>query len=333
MHRSAHLASAALVFALTLGPVVLCQRSFAEGDQAKSEAKETKPAADAAKAEEGKAEEAKPDEKKVAKKRKSAVRNGQGLGILGGLIQELVVGGNDPAQVGPMEDNRPEEERLKDPAVVQFVHANRNRLLAELRFVRLICDQLQPDQRHQIREAGETGLKQYALQFAAQQRQMQRGVANVVPSIDAGQLIRQAIISKLETILPNDKFMEFKAESVQRMEIRKRAILMNVVSLLDSKLLLEQDQRERILASLTSRWVDSWEKWSMLNMYGGRYLPMIPDDCVTNVLTSEQKKIWVGIQKVDFSWWNVQMNEVAQADDQWWGFEQNQNNEPENIIF
>ena len=54
----------------------------------------------------------------------------------------------------------------------------------------------------------------------------------------------------------------------------------------------------------------------MSQMYGDRYFPVVPDQCITTHLTDEQKSVWQGIQKVDIGWWMNQGQE--NLEDEWW---------------
>lgn len=292
-----------------------------------------------ANAKDAKSKEAMPEQAKTEKKkRKPAAANGAAIKNFGGLLQEVLGGGQPvnppfaPRLVQP-EDERPEAERLQDPIVQQFIQSNRNRLYAELRFVRLVCDQLTPEQRRPIREAGENALKQFGLRIGAHQRQMQRGGVAASVDYDSGQMIREALEKSLREKLTDEQFARFQGEAQKRNELRKRSIIMSVVTFLDDRLMLNEEQRQKIVASLTSRWQHSWEKWSMMQMYGGRYLPMIPEDCVGPHLNAEQKTVWNGIPKVDFSWWNIHMHEPRQADDDWWGFDDNNGAANQGVIF
>ena len=58
----------------------------------------------------------------------------------------------------------------------------------------------------------------------------------------------------------------------------------------------------------------------MLNMYGGQYMPAIPDAYVLTHLGEEQKSVWQGLQKIGLGNWNVWNGQQQIEDnDGWWG--------------
>ncbi|WP_010586575.1 hypothetical protein [Schlesneria paludicola] len=200
---------------------------------------------------------------------------------------------------------------------------------AELAFVRLMCGELTPEQRRRIKSEADVALKAAARKFAEQQQQQQqRGQGGRVNSIAEPQSqIRVAISRVLKESLTEEQWTRFAAEASARNAIRKRAAIQSVVSRLDDQLLLTHEQREKITQSLTANWQSEWEKWIMMSlMYGNRFFPLIPDHYITPHLTTEQKSVWQGIQKVNPGWRMVQGQE--NFDDEWWNSPPAQDDSP-----
>jgi hypothetical protein len=247
------------------------------------------------------------------------------LGALINPLQELFgLGGGEAVQLMPGVEQAADAnaDPENNPQFQQFRQMHYPKLVAELRFIRLVCSDLPADKRVKIWNAAEASLKKVALRMAKQQNQMQVGIVMNSRQAEPGKEIRDAIFGVLKETLNEEQTARFKEESDKRDASRKRTIILSVVSLLDGKLFLETEQREKIEQTISSRWQDSWEKWSLMTIYGGQYLPQIPDECVVPHLNAEQKKVWNGIQKVDFGWWWGGENQVPnQDDDQWWGVE------------
>jgi hypothetical protein len=204
----------------------------------------------------------------------------------------------------------------------QFVQQYHSVLRSELNFIRLICSDLTPEQRPKIRGPAEAALKEAAKQMAKQQNQMQRGIAVRNAQVEPAKLIREAVQKALKETLTEEQMAKYTEEANLRTANRKRAAILSLVSRLDGHLFLTQEQREKITDSLSTKWQDQWEKWStMMNMYGDRYFPNVPDQSITPFLNPDQKNVWQSLQKIEFgTWWGGGMIQ-ALDEDGWWGAE------------
>ena len=246
------------------------------------------------------------------------------LDFVAGALRDLFGGGGAQApQFIAIEQPQADIDAQFDAMTQQFVQQLHPILKSELGFVRLICSDLTPEQRAKIRKPAEAALKDAAKQLAKHQNQMQRGMAMRNNPTEGSKQIREAIHKAMKDTLTEPQYARYEEEATLKIATRKQTAISNLISRLDGQLYLTVDQRERISDSLTSKWQDGWEKWlAMMNMYGDRYFPTIPDQCVTPFLNTEQKLVWQSVQKVDFgAWWGGGGAMENLDDDGWWGDE------------
>lgn len=202
----------------------------------------------------------------------------------------------------------------------QYAAQMRPILIAELNFVRQMCE-LTPEQRTQVRAAGEAALLE-AARGVFRQRQPQQlqlpGVNRTV--LEPRKQIREAIGAALAAALTDEALKPYREESDRRAAFRRRAAIGYAVSRLDGTLYLTPRQRDEITESLTKNWQEAWESWLMMQVYGDRYFPTIPDQFVVRALNPDQVAVWRGLQKVQISNWS-NVNGEAIEDDGWWGGE------------
>ena len=206
--------------------------------------------------------------------------------------------------------------KVNEAVIQQFVQQFRPVLSAELAFVRLICDDLSVEQRARIKAAGEAALKDAAERQAKMQMQQQAQLAAKLAPVAT---IRDGLGEALQATLTTEQFERYSAEAAQRAATRKRAAIDCAIARLDATLCLTADQREKLIDSIAAQWQDDWESWLNLNIYGNQYTPMIPDQLVVSHLNAEQKAVWRGLQKINFSSWNVWNGQQVEEDDNWWG--------------
>ncbi len=206
-----------------------------------------------------------------------------------------------------------EEERQQqlDAQALQYVQMMQPLMWRELDFVRQVCE-LPPETRPKIKAAGEAAVKQAARDMI----QPQRAGRGRTPAT-ARQTIHSEIVKALEANLAAGQLARYQAEAERRQAADKQAAIATAVAQVDTALFLNEEQREKIVQALTANWQDGWEQWLMLWQYSGQYYPQIPDQHVTPHLTDEQKTVWRGLQKVNFSSWGGNNGRQA-ADDAWW---------------
>lgn len=204
---------------------------------------------------------------------------------------------------------------MQEQLVQQLIPA-RN---AELAFVRMMCEDLSMDQRRKIKTQSDAALKASSRKMAEQLLQQQQRGQGGRQSINADyhSQIRVAMAQILKESLNEEQWTRYTAEASARDKIRKRTAIQSFVSRLDDQLLLTLEQRDKITQSLTSNWQGDWERWIALSQTSGdRFIPIVSDDYITPHLTTEQKSVWQGLQKVNPGWRFVQGQE--NFDEDWW---------------
>jgi hypothetical protein len=227
---------------------------------------------------------------------------------------------------------RPPPVVVNDPNTQQFVAQMRPILVSELAFVRQMCD-LPVEQRPQVRAAGEAALVDVARKIAGPRQQglVFLGGLNRLPP-EPRQAIREALAAALKRTLTADQMTRYAVESEKRIALRKRAAILSVVARLDDMLCLTETQRQELTKSFDEHWQTKWEQWLQMRAYGDQYFPLIPDQHVVPLLTSEQVAVWRGLQKVEMSVWSSGNGQAAE-DDGWWGDEPLMGNAAAGVIF
>jgi hypothetical protein len=217
---------------------------------------------------------------------------------------------------------QPPAMQANDAMVQQWVQQFRPTLIAELNFIRQICD-LTPGQRPTIRAAGEVVLVDAATQFARYQQggRVRNGELQSQPFPPA--IIRAGLLKSLEQTLTPEQLASYQAEAKARVEQRKRATILGAIARLDTALSLTQEQREKLSEAITIKWHDEWEQWLMVSRYGDQYFPQVPQDIVIPHLDSEQRVVWNSLQKIGVGFHGSFVQ--AQDDEAWWG------NQPEPV--
>src|SRR6202020_2392481 len=104
-----------------------------------------------------------------------------------------------------------------------------------------------------------------------------------------------------KTKLSPEQFGRYQKEMEARANDQKEVLVLNMVANIDKLLFLNSDQRERLCSSLQSHWDErAFPTLETLVIYEA-YFPVIPDQAISPILTEEQKKIWRGAQKINFS--------------------------------
>jgi len=227
-------------------------------------------------------------------------------GALGSVV-ELVVDALD-------------EMEIEDPPMEAdaFLEEIKPLMSIELGFVRLVCDDLTVEQRAMIRVAAEASLKQSADELRSASSTVPVLVVLKDQSPQPLSELRDAISNSLKQILSEDRFRQFVEISTARIAHRKQAAILGVVSRIDGFLLLNSEQREEIMLSLSTEWDSNWENWVSIFQFDEESLPTIPDEIVMKSLNDSQKSLWETIPKLDFDDWSDEEADM-QFNDGWWG--------------
>ena len=87
-----------------------------------------------------------------------------------------------------------------------------------------------------------------------------------------------------------------EAEVEHRAVARRRAVVANLVALVDGTLVLSADQRKQLAEVFAANWNPDWEQANYFTL-GGRYYPPMPDAKVRPVLTDAQREVWDSLSK------------------------------------
>ena len=196
--------------------------------------------------------------------------------------------------------------------VQQYIQQFRPILRAEYHIVRVVC-RLTAEQRTQIAKAGEKTLREAAGKYVDMMRRPMTPRSGP-PSTRGGRSAR-GWPPPSRPSSPADLAARLQDEVAKRDASRKQLAVRNLVARLDRDLVLSPDQREKVAASLSSHWDDSWCQSLEMFMYDYQFFPPIPDQYVAPFLNDPQKKVWRSTQKVQTFWGGFGMMGGVMVDD------------------
>ena len=182
-----------------------------------------------------------------------------------------------------------------DTQADELLHKFRPLLMAELNFVREVCDPT-PEQYRAIKDESERNLKAVARKHAELQKRMMRrgGVQMGNASPEPHKLIRDSLTKTVKLTLNDEQLARYQAELDQRTKSRREAAIHNLVARLDQDLVLSSEQREKVAESLLAHWNETWTQQIEQMVSGNQTYPNVPDRYVVPILTPPQRKIWTG---------------------------------------
>jgi hypothetical protein len=172
-------------------------------------------------------------------------------------------------------------------------------LRVELRWLTSAADPT-PAQRREIAiEAGKT-LKELARNMVGNRNGVNQAV-RVAAINDPRKIIHDSIEAASRARLSPEQFARYKAEMERKAQDRREVAMLNLVAKLDGLLSLSVEQRAKLCDSLRSNWDDrTYPSLEILVMYDA-YFPIIPGLQLDSLLTEEQRRIWQGVQKINFA--------------------------------
>ncbi len=183
----------------------------------------------------------------------------------------------------------------------QFLPQFQQLVTAELSFIHRACD-LNLEQRKRIKAASDTCLRAAVRKYAMSQRGIMIGHAGrVQPTVpDPTELLHQALTKVLHETLQPEQQAAYDGEMSSRRAFRKRVAIENVIAIIDERLVLTNDQRQRLTESLDDNWQPAWLQSMEMLMSNNQYLPNIPDAFVVPALNETQRQIWRAAQKQNY---------------------------------
>jgi hypothetical protein len=206
-----------------------------------------------------------------------------GEGAPGQAVKEAVKATVKAAPAPPQID-----EAFVKQVEQQYAAQFRQLCKSELHFMRMVTEPTR-QQFEKIATEAEAGKKGAARAFALQMRGLSRN------ETDPRSPITDAIAKSVKENLSPEQAARYQKELDERVAFHKRLFVNNLVAMVDRLLILRPDQREQIGKVLRDNWDESWQM--QILMYGGQYLPTMPDAKITPILTDAQRQVWRGIAK------------------------------------
>jgi hypothetical protein len=190
-----------------------------------------------------------------------------------------------------------------DAQAAQYVQQFRPMFRAEYYFIRNICD-LNTDQRKALARLGASTVKGAARQFVeAQQKMMRGGWRPGTEYPDPRKLIEDELAKAMSALLSPAQKARYKEEIEKRATSRKQVVIDNLVAKLDQDLVLNSDQRTRLVEALSANWKDAWGQSLEMLMNIDNVFPNIPDQVVAPILTDNQREVWRRIPRNQNVFW------------------------------
>jgi len=190
---------------------------------------------------------------------------------------------------------------------IQFLPRFKPLANSELAFVIRIC-KLDATQRKNFIAATDKVLKAAVREYATVQNEMQRGqrrfaigplgIGGQPSPPEPSKLIVQGMARVAENNLRPEQIEIYQREISTRNDYRKQVAVRGLVALLDEELILSEDQRKKLVKSLSENWQDAWVQSLQLLMNNrNQYLPNIPNRLLTPILSKTQFTVWQGARK------------------------------------
>jgi hypothetical protein len=192
------------------------------------------------------------------------------------------------------------------------VEALRPWLRSELAFARTICGDLTTEQRMTIYASGATALRKAVRQI---ERYQQASGNEPIPRPDALAVIRQGVADGLQQAVSPELMDHFTQELRHRLERRKHAAMMTFIASVDRIMFLSHEQRDELLATLSTSWQSSWENWYYFDDLNGLSLPDV-DEALLKCLSDEQRTIWKHATRTQLDLSSCESSAIDEDD--WW---------------
>jgi hypothetical protein len=201
----------------------------------------------------------------------------------------------------------------------QYAPRVRQLYKSELHLMRLVCQPTR-EQFEKIREAVDANSKADIKKYVAAVAEQRQGrfVGNA-GRVDARHQVASSIAGAVKTVLSPEQVARYEEELKQRDAARRRVILLNLVAAVDRRLVLTEEQRDKLSDILDRNWAESWDQLQLL-MQGGQYFPQMPDDKIVPILTETQRNVWRKIPKGNVHFGGTELDwlqGIDMADEVW----------------
>lgn len=113
--------------------------------------------------------------------------------------------------------------------------------------------------------------------------------------------IRKDAAKFLRPILRQEQLERYLEESKQRDEFERQAAIDIAVGLIDNKLILTEEQREKLTEDLIVKWWGVDIQQIQMYLSNPQYAPEIPVSSLSKILTPSQMKVWRSFNSTNFS--------------------------------
>jgi hypothetical protein len=156
---------------------------------------------------------------------------------------------------------------------------------------------LNDDERRRLVAASKKWLDDFVIDFTKNldpnQRQMwlqnMRVVGGQVADEDPRVSIQHGVAEIVAATLPEEKIVAYETEAGKRSAFFRDVIVQNLVDMIDAKVVLSPDQRQKIIASLNNHWDSSWAPQLEIFALGNDMSPNLPDQWILPELTPAQR--------------------------------------------
>lgn len=204
------------------------------------------------------------------------------------------------AKRGKADAKKKQEEAAIKAMAQQYRPSFESILNGQLHLIRDVC---RPSLMMQIelQEAGTIAMEESLRACVKKQMQQQRGGFRIGGNRKQPEAPQQAIAKaigiKIKELGSKEQQELWTAEIERHAEYRKQATVMNLVVLLDKKLVLTDEQREQLIENLESGWEEQWVGYAEMMQHGNEYLPQFPEKLIKPLLNANQQAIWQGLRK------------------------------------
>lgn len=265
--------------------------AVAEAEPAKAEAAADAPAADAPAGAKRRPRVVVKPRQQAAEAEAAADENAPDENADAAVAEVAVIAG------GFVDPNAP----VSDPLLIKM-------LQTEKAFVRRAC---------KLNDQQEAKLAEFDLKWAKKKSiGLNRNVnGQMVPGMQMSnqgirRLFERAISKELDGILDESQKESYQKELVARKNFDQEAQIESAISLLDSHLMLREEQVAALREALKKTFKSDTDP--RMYFYNPQYLPQFPDASILKHLDAEQKDIYRALQKVNFGFSSEELGEVIE---------------------
>jgi hypothetical protein len=173
-------------------------------------------------------------------------------------------------------------------------------LKVELSFVKRVCN-LSDEQRRNLIAKSTVWLDEFVADYVKRGGQPQQmGVwfaGGRRQGADPRESIQNGIAKLVKSELPREQADKYAEERRKRTEFTKNAYVENLVTRIDSELILTPEQRVNVAKSLTEHWDKSWQLQLEMFIHGMDMWPAVPDQWIRPHLSPVQQMAWGRLNK------------------------------------